>query len=196
MTFSLQRLQKDVLARLGESVRAADSSLPVAIPGVAEVLEKKVETLLPSVGCGLIASAPLSALGVGEELSGESTAVEMPCGLYAHDIAIPEDFIRIVSVRMESWHRSAVSVSMPEEPGWMRQWSPEPAIAGCKVSPRVYLLQEGGLRLRCCGSDSEDDALAWLGMWRIPRADGVGRFCFPQGLYEELVSDMALRLLE
>lgn len=71
MEFTLGRLQRDVMVRLGEMARPQPSSLPVG--GPAEVIAMKVESLLPTLGAKLILDASVEMLegGSAEEVDAE-----------------------------------------------------------------------------------------------------------------------------
>ena len=194
MEYTIQQLSTDVLGRLGEQPVA---ELPADLPTVAEALERKLRAALPEVGARLICEAPAEKLGGGGEYGGLSVlqieARRLPCGLYGFDVEVPADFVRLVVMRMESWDRDVHEVAMPGEEQHLRQYSPEAGIAGCGSRPRVYLnFGRSGMVLTAIGSDDDADRLAVLGLWRMPIADGAGKFQFPAPLYPALVSAMLL----
>lgn len=183
MKYDLSKLVGDVMGRMGE-VRVAEGDFP--FPTVEEAVRLKVRTLLPLVGKRLICSS--KGVWGGDLLtSAPYSMTRMPCGLYAADIQLPEDFLRLLSVRMGEWRQGADRVILPGDADWTRQWSEEPGIAGCRDRPRVYLLHDGTRRLRCIGSASEDDKLASLSILQIPNPDEDGKFIFPEEIYLDLV---------
>lgn len=195
MIYDIAGLTCDVMARLGEK-RQICGGMPFTT--IAEAVELKVKSLLPPVGKRLMVGAPVLDCGGWKTsvICGdlEVTMLKMPCGLYACDIPLPEDAVRILSVRMEGWTRSATRVILPDDPDWECQWSAEPGIAGCPERPQAYLQSEDPLRLRCLGSESADDALATLLFLQIPNPDEDGKFRFPAALYPELISEIVKEL--
>lgn len=219
MKYSIETLTRDVMARLGEVPRPqqslpspssdfqADSQTPLSgIPWPQDMMALKVRGLLPEVGSRLIREASLPLEGnvgegtpcsVGLEVSASLVSRLMPCGLYAVEVQLPEDFLRIGSAKMGEWLHSVSETVAPRDSDWACQWSSEPGIAGCPTRPRAYLDSgSAGLLLRLVGSEGGEDALEWLRVWRIPVADEEGRFRFPAVIYPELVSALTKRLSE
>lgn len=186
MEFTLGRLQRDVMVRLGEIACLQSSSLPA--PGPAEVMAMKVESLLPTVGAKLIVEASLEMLEGGSDEEVEAEYRQMPCGMLAAEVSLPEDLLRLVSVKMESWSRPAVRLILPGMAEWECQWSEEEGIAGCPERPRAYL--EGHV-LRAVGIRGAQEMPVSIRSWRIPRPDADGRFEYPAKLYAHLVDRMA-----
>lgn len=188
MFYTLQQLQGDVMARLGE-LGTPLSSLPASVvPGPAEVVARKIESILPEAGARILREAPHELLGGGVLIEVEMTTRLMPCGLYAGEAVISDDFLRLVSVMMSDWSRSAHILDLPGSPDWERQWSSEPGIAGCPCCPRAYLDRYGeGLLLRVVGSDDSAATLEWLRGWCLPKPPA---FHFPLQLYQSLISEI------
>ncbi len=193
MKYTLQKLQGDVMARLGEIVRPqclmSEVQASAGIPCPEDVVALKIRSLLPGVGLKLIREAPLDMLeggvvGVSRELSMRL----MPCGLYAAECLLPDAFLRLTSVKMVGWQHSVSSLILPGSAEWSRQWSPETGIAGCQERPMAYLASSAnGRLLRLLGSESEGDALEWLCGWSVPDVDMEGNFDFPEALYGDLI---------
>ncbi|MDE5880115.1 MAG: hypothetical protein K2H60_00155, partial [Muribaculaceae bacterium] len=101
-------------------------------------------------------------------------------------ISLPENFVRLVSVRLEGWERSVCRVTGYDDVGSNRQWSAEPGIAGCPERPRCYLDVAGGLVLRLVGSEMAP-VVSDLRVWRLPAAPA---FRFPPLLYPRLVTEI------
>ena len=205
MKHSILKLQSDVMARLGEIARpqsqSSASSSAVDVPWPEDIIGLKARSLLPEVGGSLIREAPLPLLDCGASHSPGTPEVyamrRMPCGLYGAEVRLPGGFLRLVSVKMSDWGRSAVSVVLPESSGWNRQWSVESGIAGCPDRPRAYVDSDGGgILLRLMGSGSEDAALEWLNVWSVPEIDSSGEFDFPETLYPDLVAGISGRLIK
>ena len=186
MEFTLERLRRDVMLRLGEIARPQSSSLHV--PSAAEVVGMKVESLLPTVGGKLIVEASPEMPGSGCEEDAAAEMRKMPCGLYAAEVSLPDDFLRLVSVNMESWRCPAVSWILPGMSTWECQWSEEEGIAGSPERPRVYL---DGHKLRALGVRSVTDIVVTIRGWRIPQVDADGIFEYPAMLYASLVGGLA-----
>lgn len=194
MEYTLQKLQDDVMARLGESVQPSASCPGVEIPTVGDIIGKKIRSLLPMVGKRLIMEASSGELGGGKVMEATAALRLMPCKLYGAEIALPNDFLRLCSVKMKGWSHGLAAVVMPGEPGWSRQWSKEPGIAGCQERPRAYLVSEGGsVKIRAIGSAAESDSLEWLYGWQVPEVGSDGKFHFPDMLYPELIRDLILK---
>lgn len=184
MIYSIDRLQQDVMARLGEISQPQPPLSVCNIPTLADIVAHKVRSLLPEVGATLIRGASPDVLGMGCQLAVAVSMRLMPCGMYAAEVPLPEDFLRLVSVKMSGWERSVSRLILPESPEWECQWSGEAGIAGCPERPRAYI--EGGI-LRALGSLDEDDVLEHIRCWRLPEPDSEGKFHFPETLYPELV---------
>lgn len=185
MKYSFDKLKSDVMVRLGEIARPLPSGVSSAVPGPAEVVGAKVAVLLPEVGSRLIREASVEMLGGGILTEVEVAMVKMPCGLYAAEIHLPEGFLRLVSVRMSGWERSACGMIYPGMPEWGCQWSREEGIAGNPEKPQVYF---DGDVLRAVGSRVATESLAWFRCCKIPRLNEDGEFEFPDGLYTDLVA--------
>ena len=179
MTFNIDTLIRDVRGRIGE---------------IADEVARMIESMLPEIGAGIIRGAPLDQLGGGMPTVGETTSRLMPCGLYAVEVTVPEDFLRLVSVKISGWQRSANTLILPGDAAWECRWSAEPGIAGSPARPRAYLGPEGGVNiLRLIGSESVDAALEHLMVLTIPKAP---EFHFPSQLYPELVGRIAEKMAE
>lgn len=199
MKYSLDILTRDVMARLGEFPRPRPSlpgvSSPDSIPWSQDIIALKVRSLLPEVGSRLILEAPSPPEG-GEAIESPASGGPgiwmgrcMPCGLYAAEIPLPDDFLRLESVKMGEWRHAVSQVIVAADSGWLRQWSPEVGIAGCPERPRAYLDRTAsGPLLRLVGSHSVDDSLGWLRLWRVPIPDEDGCFDFPATLWGQLTS--------
>lgn len=192
MLYTLQQLQADVMARLGEFGHPF-SSLPASVvPCPSEVLARKIESILPEAGAKILREAPHELLGGGMPIEAELTTRLMPCGLYAGETVISDDFLRLVSVMMSDWSRSVLTLILPGSSDWERQWSSEPGIAGCPCCPRAYLDRQGeGLLLRVVGSDDSAATLGWLRGWCLPTPPA---FHFPLQLYQSLINEVIASL--
>lgn len=184
MIFSIERLQTDVMARLGEISRSQTPVSVAGIPSPSEAVAAKVAALLPEVGAKLICEASGSKLAGGEALDTEVTFRLMPCGLNAAEIRLPEEFLALTSLMMAGWERSVSRMIPPDSAGWDCQWSEEPGIAGCRERPRAY---SDGNVLRAVGVDV-DAAVLWLRGWRVPSPGSDSKFHFPASLYPDLVA--------
>lgn len=201
MKYSIETLTLDVMARLGEFPRPQQSMPPLSsgsgpflsdIPWPQDVMALKVRSLLPEAGSRLIREAEALPPSSGDSEPRDSVRRLMPCGLYAAEVPLPEDFLRMGAAKMGEWLHPVAETVAPEDPDWVCQWSSEPGIAGCPTRPRAYLDRSAsGLLLRLIGSESKDDVLEWLGLWRIPALDGDGDFDFPAILYPGLLSSLA-----
>ncbi len=192
MLYTLQQLQADVMARLGEFGINLPSLPASAVPCPAEVVARKIESILPEAGEKILREAPHELLGGGVQIEAELTTRRMPCGLYAGEIVISDDFLRLVSVKMSDWSKSAFTLVVPGSPDWECQWSSEPGIAGCPCSPRAYLDREGeGLLLRVVGSNDSAATLECLRGWCLPAPPA---FHFPLQLYHSLINEIICSL--
>lgn len=188
MVYTIERLESDVKARLGEISRLQPAFSDSEILSPADVISIKVDSLLPEIGSRLILDAPLELLQGGMELSAEIKMRIMPCGLYGAELILPAGFLRLVSIQMTAWGRREGHLILPESTEWECQWSAEEGIAGCPERPRTYL--DGGM-IRAVGSRSQTDTLASFRCCVIPNPDSEGRFTFPDPLYPSLVSSIA-----
>ena len=198
MKYNIQQLQSDVMARLGEIARP-QSAFPVSdVPWPEEIIGLKARSLLGETASTLIRKAAAESLGYGHSCRhGEAVMRKMPCGLYAAELLLPEDFLRLTSVKMAGWTRGVHSIILPEASDWNRQWSAEAGIAGCPERPRAYLDHTGGgMTLRLVGSESEADTPEWFCGWCVPVISEEGEFDFPEGLYPELTASIAGRISE
>ncbi len=184
MNYTLQRLISDVMGRVGETAQPS----PSAIPGPGDIIALRVESLLPEIGKRLLLEAPLAMLGEGIPLEAEATSRLMPCGLYAAEVAMPEDFVRFVSAKMEGWGRSVERIICAVDAEWGCQWSEEEGIAGCAARPRAFMVvSEAGRSLRLMGTVSASATIEWLRVWVTPYAP---EFHFPTALYPQLIKEI------
>lgn len=195
MTCSVKQLIEDVLSRLGEYSSSSSAGPLAGIPTMADTLERKLRSLLPETGGRLISEAPVDKLSGAESYEASITARMTDCGLFAFDIPLPDDFAGLVSAGMKSWKRNVSRLVMIDSDSHEWQWSKEPAVAGCPSRPMAYLnYGYGGFTLTLIGSESEEDTLGHLYLWRIPLIDDEGFFKFPSPLYSALVSSLAASL--
>lgn len=179
------------MARLGENAQPQASHPGIDIPTVEDIIGIKLKSQLPAVGKRLIEEAPVHALGGGEEIDVSVKMRLMPCGLYAAELALPENFVRLCSVKMACWRRGVSDIVMPDDPGWSRQWSTEAGIAGSPHMPRIYMVMNGGgVKLRALGSETESDSLEGLYGWLVPEVGDDGTFHFPATLYPALLDTL------
>lgn len=183
--YSLEKLVEDVMGRLGEVGGTVDGMPSVPSPG--EVLAIKVESLLPEVGARILMDAPVEKLGCGVPIECEITTRRMPCGMYAAEVTLPGNFVRLVSARMAGWKRSVGRLILPDSAGWECQWSAEAGIAGSPERPRGYL--EAGC-LRLIGSE-DVPVLEHLCGWMLPEPPA---FSFPAVLYPDLVAAISAKV--
>lgn len=196
MVYTLDRLQRDVMARLGENTRPPASYDGLDIPSPVDVIGRKISSLLPEIGTKLIKDAPADNLGAGEPVELVVSMRKMPCGLYAGEVGLPEDYLRLVSVKMAGWSRCVTQVIRSADMEWSRQWSEEPGIAGCPDAPRAYLVcEEDGLKLLLIGSEDGVDSLDLLRVCRAPSPAADGTFHFPSSLYPPLISEIVTTLI-
>lgn len=200
MKYTLQRLQADVMARLGEIARAqapdSGGSALSDVPRPEDTVCVKCASLLAEVGARLIREAPTETLACGASMQGVQAAMrKMPCGLFGAEVVLPRGFLRLASVRMSGWRGSVHSAATPDDSGWMRQWSSHPVIAGCPERPRAYLDSGGeGVLLRLMGCVSADEEVESLLAWCVPEVDEEGKFEFPEVLYGNLVGEISGKL--
>ena len=103
MTYNIDTLIQDVRCRIGE---------------IADDVALMIGSMLPEVGAGIIRGSPLDRLGGGMLTVSETTSRLMPCGLYAVEATLPEDFLRLVSVKISGWRRPANSLILPGATAW------------------------------------------------------------------------------
>lgn len=191
MVYAIESLQKDVLARLGEIAMPQPSLPALAVPTSADIVKAKIKSMLPEEGAKLIRGASAEALGSGIQMEVAVADYKlMPCGLYAAEVELPEDFIRPGSLKMSGWEKSVNSLILPASPEWDCQWSPEQGIAGCQQRPRAY---RDGKILRAIGTVEKDSSVSLYG-WRLPVADTDGNFHFPSGMYPDLLGAIASKI--
>lgn len=199
MRYTLHRLQTDVMARLGETVRPQGLLSAAGVPWPEDIIGVKVASLLGELGSRLLQEADCGLScprDVGIPSGVLAVLKRMPCGLYGAEVRLPEMFLRLVSVKMAGWRRSVCGLVSPGSAEWSRQWSPEPGIAGSPERPRAYLDSDGeGMLLRLLGSVDSSDTLESLGIWIVPSAGEDGGFDFPETLYAALVGAIAAKLL-
>lgn len=191
MTYTLQNLVNDVMSVMGETSAASPASGISGIPSLSDILQRKISSLLPGVGRKLLIEASPEMLAGAEEYKTDINSRKTVCGLYAYDIHLPEDFIRLVYLKMKSWMRGVNLLVTPDSQSYLRRFSPEPAIAGSPDRPMAYLC---GDVLSAYGSESASDSPEHILIWRIPRPDSAGNFPFPAALYPDLLSHLIKQL--
>lgn len=195
---TLQQLQADVMALLGENARQRDALAGVDVPGTVGMLSARIKRLLPVCGKILLQDAPQHLLGGGEPLTPPFSTCLMPCGLYAVDMELAADTLRIAEIRLKEWARGVSDVFTPDQDGWRRQWSREPGIAGSPANPLAYMSpSSAGILVRAIGvSAPPADTASYpsLTVWRIPAADESDYFSFPAHLFPDLVNKIALTI--
>lgn len=170
MTYNISTLIEDVKALVGE---------------IADELTPMIVRLLPEIGTSIIMNAPMARLGDGIPAATDTTSRLMPCGLHAIEIGLPNNFLRLISVKIPEWDHPANRLILPDDASWECQWSSEPGIAGCPARPRAYLDSDNeGRILRLIGSTNPDATPSYLQILTIPHAPD---FHFPTHLYPELL---------
>ena len=185
MRYSIDQTAEDVMSALGETSGVSPSSGMAGIPTLRDILKRKISSFLPEAGKKLLVEASAEMLAGAEDYHAEVSARKVPAGLYAVDIPLPEDFVRLVSLRMRSWQRGVDKVFTSASDCFQRQYSAEPGIAGCPSRPQAYL---GNGILTAIGSETASDTLEHLHLWRIPLPDSAGNFHFPAPLYPDLLT--------
>lgn len=197
MTYTIGQLADDVMTRLGENARPqSTSTLPPGIPTLRSRTEARLAVMLRETGSRLLQEAESGVLRGAESLEPQIKRKRLRCGLYATIIPLPDDFLRLGRLKMESWQVGVEKPISRESSEWTRHLSKEPATAGCPSRPAAYL-QPGasGMELMAVGSESQEDTLETCQIWRVPKADADGKFRFPETLYAVLVRDIASELM-
>lgn len=198
MMYTLLQLQSDVMALLGENARQRDALAGVDVPGAVGMLSARIKGLLPICGKILLQDAPPHLLGGGEPLTPRFSTCLMPCGLYAVDMELPADTVRIAEIRLKEWSRGVNHVFTSDQDGWRRQWSREPGIAGSPSNPLAYMSpSSAGILVRAVGvaaPPADTASHPSLTAWRIPTADESDHFSFPEHLYPDLINKIALTI--
>ncbi len=195
MIYTISQLREDVLSRLGEYSPSSATGRLDGIPTMADSLERKIRSLLPDVGGRLISEASPDKLSGADSYDASIVVRTADCGLFAFDIPLPDDFVRLVSAGMKSWKRNVSHLIMIDSVSHEWQWSKQPAVAGCPSRPKAYLnYGYGGFIITLIGSESDEDSLARLYLWCQPKIDADGNFKFPSPLYPALVAALASAL--
>ena len=127
----ISRMASDVATLLGESL--ARECLPEDSP--FPDLEDRVKILAPEILALLILEAPHEASG--EFKTFPDTPVAGPDGVTI--LPVPEDFLRLVSLKMSDWEREVTVLSAPGSPEAALQSSRWTGIRGNKSKPAAIM---------------------------------------------------------
>ena len=187
MRKSLADITADVAAILEESLAllcdAADSPFPT--------LQERVRIEAPEIAMQLLLEAPPEAIDTWQTLPGGGLTTDAD-GLAA--LPLPEDFLRLGSVRLQGWERPAVPAPEGDLLQRLLCHSRWPALRGTNQKPVAFIKTTGsGRSLIMCPAPKGSLALAEGSYLAMPRFDGEERMTVPERLYGALLQRLSER---
>ena len=126
---TIQKMASDVAALLGETL--AEESHPEESPFPR--LADRVRILAPGLLAKLILEATPDSFTGGDPI----TATPVPGENGSGWLKLPNDFLRLVSIRVSSWKRSVTEITSRGDPDSLRQESEWTGIRGSRTRPVV-----------------------------------------------------------
>lgn len=185
MEYALEELKRAVRVALDEN----DTSATLAALGDVDTLslDELIESKLVPAVLVVHRDAQRQLLDAGMPFVGE-IRWESAVGIGRGEMALPEDFLRLVSFRMSDWRRDVTEAIYEDDPRYDLQLSAFAGVRGCPEKPVVAIIQTGqGLALEiysCTAGDSvRVDRASYLPRPKI--SDGKLSIC-PR-LYEAVI---------
>lgn len=191
MTYTFERIIADVRALLGENRRC------VALLGVGDSdtlsLDEMICGSISAAATAVASAAPREMLGEPTEWADETTAVE-PDGDFCGIVALPDNFMRLASFRLEGWKRAVIS-PLPEGSvlAQIAVSSPFPVMIADNTRPFAEIISRpDGYALRFFSAVPACEAcVAQALYWPLPLVGSHDSIDFPFRLYPALVEALA-----
>lgn len=184
MKITLQRLASDVATLLGESLALECEPEESPFPGVMERVRLMASEILSDLICG----SPLERLSGGKTL--QATAKVADDGMVT--IELPEDFLRLVNVKMSDWNMEA---TVGGEEGSLERALQASGWKGLRGQPErpvaVLDTRPGGKRMLRLYSSGRDAELEYGSYIPRPVFDTEGAMECPDALYGPLLMRLA-----
>lgn len=160
MTYDIEELKREIRVCLDQNM----VSTPLAELDDVDTLslDDMIESKIADAALFIEREAPRYMLDGGKPFSGDIAWEESP---WEEDykkgrIALPDDFIRLISFKMSDWQRAVTDVISEDDPRYEQMQSRYPGIAGSPQSPVCALAHdsEAGdnrLVLEFCSSAEE-----------------------------------------
>lgn len=178
---AISKLSSDVAALLGESLLPECATPESPFPD----LEDSVRILAP----GFLAELLLAS----DSIDISASAVNIPGtpqinsdGVVSLDC--PDDFLRIISLKMSDWRCPVTALSIPSDPDFRRLFSLRDGIRGNPERPVAFLsfANEGKRTLKMLSS--KEGARLEIALYVArPTIDSAGYIKIPDGLYHPLL---------
>ena len=184
MKVEISEIIEEVLIRMDESPEILDDYVEYGSPQFD--LRELIKNLIPETAVAVVATADLSDLSEWEEMSGEVTTLCIGKQPIRRIFILPEDFCRMVYVRMSDWVECVVETMRDAEAtlSLRRHW--EGRDGAGTGSPAVSLCRYNGRRgLEIFGSGA-GSRVAEGGYLASPSIEGES-LRFPPSLKGELI---------
>lgn len=186
---TVKQLASDVAAVLGESLALDCHPEESPFPD----MEDRVRILAPEVLNNLISDSPLCRLCDAVSFPGTVKRDENGDG----KLELPDDFMRLVSVRMSDWKYPVTEISEPGHPKSLMQTSKWPGIKGNPERPVVTMETEAsGKKVLHLYSSAGSATLSSFLYIPRPEVSSTGILSVPVELYPSLVLRLADLLSE
>lgn len=141
MLYDLAQIKRDVRTILDENIPSNSLLEDVGTLSVDEVIESRILDAIRSVEY----SAPVHLINESEEMECESIAWFGDKGKSGGSIKLPSDFLRLVSFRMNDWHKAVTTAIGADSPQYAKQKSPFAGVRGNATRPVVAIVHEDGI---------------------------------------------------
>ena len=151
-------------------------------------IEDRVRILAPGILRDILTEAPLSLIEGFKPLTGSpvinsSGMVELP---------LPDDFLRLVSVRMSDWKTSVTELLTTGSKDWSLQTSRWRGIRGNPERPVAFIdYNTSGKRVLKCFSSGNEATLSTGLYVAMPKFDSGGNMEVPDALKYDLATRLA-----
>lgn len=177
---------EDIVRRVRTEIDRNMQSAQLAEFGDLETLslDALIREKIPQAARLVVLRAPLHLLGWGIPF-GE--AVEWLTDYSGHTI-LPDDFLRLLSFKMDDWSQPITEIIESGTPEYERQQCPFAGIRGNASHPTCAIVHTPtGLMLEWYGSNSNNAHIATAQYLPVPRIDALGRIVIPEKVYAAVV---------
>lgn len=140
MLYDLAQIKRDVRTILDENTQGEPLFEDVGTLTVDKVIESRVLEAVRSVEY----SAPVHLINESEPIPYKSIQWFGDLGKSGGRLALPSDFMRLVSFRMNDWHKAVTTAIGADSPQYAKQKSPFAGVRGNATRPVVAIVHEGG----------------------------------------------------
>ncbi|MCH5242960.1 MAG: hypothetical protein J1F67_11195 [Muribaculaceae bacterium] len=180
MKITVDRIATEVATLMGESLALECRPHESPFPDIVD----KVRVATPGILHDLITDAKAEMLTDAKRLAPEVSIGPDGVGT----LRLPDDFLRLVYVKMNDWSRPVTSVTPFSDPSVSLQYSPWNGVRGTPQRPVAVMdAASGSLKLFTCGKGSALESFLYVPKPVIAADDTLET---PEALYPQLIRNI------